>query len=72
MATFSVPDHVPPVAEDCEKLRKAMQGHYLHCINPARSHMQMHIYISNINQQLIGIIIGIVMVKYHMQSCSCG
>ncbi|PRQ45014.1 putative annexin [Rosa chinensis] len=26
MATFSVPDHVPPVAEDCEKLRKAMQG----------------------------------------------
>ncbi|XP_008237182.1 PREDICTED: annexin D2-like [Prunus mume] len=26
MATFAVPQQIPPVAEDCERLRKAMQG----------------------------------------------
>lgn len=26
MATLSVPNHVPPVSEDCEQLRKAFEG----------------------------------------------
>ena len=60
MATFSVPDQVPPVAEDCEKLRKAMQGrHYLHSLNPTRSHpTQIHLYI---------LICITIMIKNHMQ-----
>lgn len=46
MATFSVPDQVPPVAEDCEKLRKAMQGHYFHRINNWYHYWQYKLWLN--------------------------
>ena len=56
MATLTVPHPVPPVADDCEKLRKAFQGLslYISCVHIVRLFKIIFIYLFFVFQLNLG------------------